>query len=70
MNPTSMLELADRYLNDPHFKEQMRQDPEATAQSTGLKFDDEDRQSIRDSDGSSSGEEELKDRISKGIALN
>jgi hypothetical protein len=70
MNPTSMLELADRYLNDPHFKEQMRQDPEATAQSAGLKFDDEDRQSIRDSDWSSSGEEELKDRISKGLALN
>jgi hypothetical protein len=70
MNPTSMLELANRYLNDSHFKEQMRKDPEGTAESTGLKFDDEDRQSIRDSDWSSSGEEELKDRISKGIALN
>ena len=48
MNPTSMLELANRYLNDPHFKEQMRKDPEGTAESTGLKFDDEDRQSIRE----------------------
>ena len=47
MNPTSMLELANRYLNDPQFKEQMRQDPERTAQSTGLELDDEDRQSIR-----------------------
>jgi hypothetical protein len=70
MNPTSMLELANRYLNDPQFKEQMRQDPEGTAQSTGLKFDDEDRQSIREWDMSSSGDEELKDRISKGLALN
>ncbi len=70
MNPTSMLELADRYLNDPKFKEQMRQDPEGTAQSTGLKLDDEDRQSIRNSDWSSSGEEELRDRISKGISMN
>ena len=70
MNPTSMLELADRYLNDPKFKEQMRQDPEGTAQSTGLKLDDEDRQSIREWDMSSSGDEELKGRISKGITMN
>jgi hypothetical protein len=70
MNPTSMLELADRYLNDPRFKEQMRQDPEGTAESTGLKLDDEDRQSIRSWDMSSSGDEELKGRISKGISIN
>jgi hypothetical protein len=70
MNPTSMLELTDRYVNDPQFKERMRQDPEGTAESTGLKLDDEDRQSIRSWDMSSSGEEELKDRMSKGVALN
>jgi hypothetical protein len=62
--------FADWYLNDPKFKERMRQDPEGTAQSTGLKLDDEDRQSIKDWDMSSSGDEQLKDRISKGIALN
>jgi hypothetical protein len=45
MNPSSMLELADRYLNDPHFKERMRKDPEGTAESTGLKLYDEDRRS-------------------------
>ena len=70
MNPTSMLELANRYLNDPQFKEQMRKDPEGTAQSTGLKLDDEDRESIRSWDMSSSGDEELKARISKGIPQN
>jgi hypothetical protein len=70
MNPTSMLKLADRYLNDPQFKEQMRQDPEGTADSTGLKLDDEDRQTIRSWDMSSSGDEQLKDRISKGIGVN
>jgi hypothetical protein len=70
MNPTSMLELANRYLNDPHFKEQMRQDSEGSAESTGLKFDDEDRQSIRNWDMSSSGEAELRVAISKGVALN
>ena len=70
MNPTSMLKLADRYLNDPHFKEQMRKDPQGTAESTGLELDDEDRQSIRSWDMSSSGEEELRERMSKGLALN
>ena len=70
MNPTSMLKLVDRYLNDPQFKVRMRQDPEGTAQSTGLKLDDEDRQSIRSWDMSSSGDEELKGRISKGISIN
>jgi len=70
MNPSSMLKLADRYLNDPQFKEQMRQDPEGTAQSTGLKLDDEDLQSIRDWDMSSSGDEQLKERMSKGVGMN
>jgi hypothetical protein len=70
MNPTSMLELADRYLNDPQFKEQMRNDPEGTAERTGLKFDDEDRKSIRSWDMSSSGDEELRDRMSKSLPLN
>ena len=70
MNPTSMLKLADRYLNDPKFKEQMRQDPQGTAERTGLKFDDEDRQSIKNWDMSSSGDKQLKERISKGMAIN
>ena len=70
MNPTSMLELADRYLNDPQFREQMRQDLEGTAERTGLKFDEEDRQSIRNWYSSPSADEELKERISKGIRLN
>jgi hypothetical protein len=48
----------------------MRKDPEGTAQSTGLKFDEEDRQSIRNWDMSSSGDEQLKERISKGISQN
>jgi hypothetical protein len=70
MNPTSMLELADRYLNDPQFKERMRQDPEGTAESTGLELDEEDLQSIRGWVMSTSGDEQLRERISKGIAIN
>jgi hypothetical protein len=70
MNPSSMLELADRYLNAPHFKERMRKDPEGTAESTGLKLDDVDRRSIRSWEMSSSGEEQLEERISKGMGVN
>jgi hypothetical protein len=65
MNPSSMMELANRYLDDPQFREQMRQDPEGTAESTGLTFDEEDRQSIRNWEWGPSGEEALKERISK-----
>jgi hypothetical protein len=63
MNPMSMLELGIRYLNDPQFKEQMRQDPIGTAERTGLTFDDEDRKTIRKWDWGPSGELELKKRI-------
>jgi hypothetical protein len=62
MNPTSILELANRYLNDPQFEERMRQDPEGTTESSGLELDDEGIQSIRDWDMSSSGDEQLKER--------
>jgi hypothetical protein len=65
MNPTSMMELCNRFLNDPQFKEQMRQDPLGTAERTGLSFDDEDRQSIKNWDWGPSGEEALKERIAK-----
>jgi hypothetical protein len=65
MNPTSMMELCNRFLNDPQFKEQMRQDPLGTAERTGLRFDDEDRQSIKNWDWGPSGEEPLKQRIAK-----
>jgi hypothetical protein len=63
MNPTSVMELCNRFLNDPKFKEQMRQDPLGTAERTGLRFDDEDRQSIKNWDWGPSGEGVLKERI-------
>jgi hypothetical protein len=69
MNLTSMHELCNRYLDDSQFREQMRQDPVGTAQSTGLAFDDEDRESIRNWDWGPSGEEVLRERTSKGLEL-
>jgi hypothetical protein len=66
-----MATLCNRYLDDPQFREQMRQDPEGVAVSTGLTFDEEDRRSIRNFDwGPSSEEQMLKERISKGRTFN
>ncbi len=56
-NPESMQQLAERFDNDPEFRKQMRQDPEGTAESTGLPLDDEDRQALRSMDWKASDEE-------------
>ncbi len=56
-NQEAMQQLTDKFMNDPEFREQMRQDPEGTAESTGLPLDDEDRQALRSMDWKSSDEE-------------
>ena len=65
-NPESMQQLADRFMNDAQFREQMRQDPEGTAERSGLQLDDEDKQALRSIDWSGS-DEELKERVSKRV---
>ena len=70
MNPSTHLKLTDGYLHNEDFRQRMQQDPIGTAESTGLPLDDEDRQMIRNWDMSSSGDEVLKQRISKGIGSN
>jgi hypothetical protein len=63
-NPESMQQLADRFMNDAEFREEMKQDPEGTAERSGLQLDDEDKQALRSMDWSGS-DEELNDRVSK-----
>ena len=63
-NPESMQQLADRFMNDTKFREQMKQDPEGAAERSGLPLDDEDKQALRSVDWSGS-DEELKERVSK-----
>jgi hypothetical protein len=63
-NPESMQQVADRFMNDTQFREQMRQDPEGAAERSGLPLDDEDRQALRSMDWSGS-DEELNQRVSK-----
>ena len=53
-NPESMQQLAERFNNDAEFRKRMRQDPEGTAESTGMPLDDKDRQALRSMDWKSS----------------
>ena len=63
-NPESMQQVADRFMNDMQFREEMRQDPEGAAERSGLPLDDEDRQALKSVDWSGS-DEELNQRVSK-----
>ncbi len=63
-NPESMQQLADRFINDTDFREQMKQDPEGAAQRSGLPLDEEDKQALKSVDWSGS-DEELNERVSK-----
>jgi hypothetical protein len=63
-NPESMQQLAERFMNDEQFREEMRQDPEGTAERSGYQLDDEDKQALRSVDWSGS-DEALNDRVSK-----
>ena len=37
-NRRLMEELTDRFMNDPDFREQMRQDPEGTVERSGVRW--------------------------------
>jgi hypothetical protein len=65
-NPDSMQQLADRYMNDAHFREQMQHDPQGAAERSGLPVDEEDKQALMSIDWSAS-DEQLKERVSKGL---
>ena len=63
-NPESMQQLADRFMNDADFREEMKRDPEGAAQRSGLPLDEDDRQTLKGIDWSSS-DERLNERVSK-----
>ena len=66
-NQEAISQLAERFMNDAEFREQMRQDPEGTAQRSGLQLDEEDRQALKSVDWSGS-DEQLNQRISKRVS--
>ena len=63
-NPESMQQIADRFMNDAEFREEMKQDPEGAAERSGYELDDEDRQALKSVDWSGS-DEALNERVSK-----
>ena len=65
-NTESMQQIAERFMNNAEFREEMRQDPEGAAERSGYQLDDEDKQALRSMDWSGS-DEALNDRVSKLI---
>ena len=65
-NQEAMQQLTDRFMNDADFREEMRKDPEGTAERSGFALDEEDRQALRSVDWSGT-DEELNERVSKRI---
>ncbi len=63
-NQEAMQQLADRFMNDEGFREEMKQDPEGAAQREGFALDEEDRQALKSMDWSGS-DEALNNRLSK-----
>jgi hypothetical protein len=62
-----MQQLADRFMNDADFREQMQQDPQGAAERSGLPLDEEDKQALKSIDWSGS-DEQLNARVSKVLA--
>ncbi len=56
-NQEAMQQLADRFMNDADFREEMRNDPEGAAERSGYQLDEEDRQALRSIDWSGSDED-------------
>jgi len=63
-NQETMQQLADRFVNDANFRDEMRQDPEGAAERSGLPLDEEDKQALKSIDWGGS-DEELHERVSK-----
>jgi hypothetical protein len=65
-NPETMQQLAERFMNDAQFREEMQQDPEGVAERSGYQLDDEDKQALKSVDWSGSNEQ-LNERVSKAL---
>jgi hypothetical protein len=66
MNRADTERLLTRWMNEPGFRSQMRQDPVAAIQQAGITVAKEDEKDLRATDWTLS-DEELAARISKGF---
>ena len=65
-NQEAMQQITDRFMNEVHFREPMRQDQEGAAQTHGFQLDDEDRHALNSIDWSGS-DEKLRERVQIGL---
>jgi hypothetical protein len=65
--PDSMQQLADRFINDAAFRDQMKKELEGAADRSGLPLDDEDTQALKSIDWSGT-DEQLNGRVSKVVS--
>ena len=66
MQRDGMDRLVDRWLNEPSFRQAMLADPEAAVQRSGISLDEEEWATVRNV-VMTLGDEELRDRVSKGL---
>ncbi len=64
MNRQAVETLMDRWINEPAFRTQMRQDPEGAVKRSGVELNDEEWAALRSIDWSLS-DTELQTRVSK-----
>jgi hypothetical protein len=68
MRDDVMIDLIDRAMRDPEFREQARQDPEAALQAHGFELTDEELQAVKEFQQQTAGlsDEELNEAIAQG----
>jgi len=64
MSREAVMELTERWINDPSFREALRRDPEGAVRATGAELDEDEWTTLRNADWSVS-DEELLTRASK-----
>lgn len=68
MSQQSMQTLLERWMNDPEFRAQIRQDPEGTVRATGLELTEDEWMALRAVPWELS-DEELRERVTKAGTL-
>jgi hypothetical protein len=66
MSAEAVAELMDRWTNEPAFRQEMRSDPEAAVQSSGVQLDPDEWAALKDVDWKLS-DEDLEERASKSV---
>ena len=68
MRDDVMIDLIDRAMNDPAFREQARQDPEAALQAHGFELTEDELEAVKEFQRQTSGltDEELNQAIAQG----